>query len=114
MRKPKKALVFFNDTYHQNFCFLKDWTREQVEKTIGIDTGGSGGITIFKDDMIFIWVDNLDGEGVSHLVHECVHAGNFTLGHRGVKVSAKEDEAQAYLIQFIFHNCFKTIKRKVK
>ena len=107
----KKALYFTSDIYNQEYFFLKYWSREQFEKVIGVDLSNSGGMTVFKDGVIYIWVESLEGQGVSHLVHECLHATNFTLGSRGVKVSAKDDEAQAYLIQWIFDNCFQSLKK---
>lgn len=103
----KKAIFFTSDLYHQNYYFLKDWTREELEKALGLDSGGAGGLTVLKEDSIFIWVEQQKGEGVSHLVHECQHATNFTLGTRGVKIKHNNDEAQAYLIQWIFWNCYK-------
>lgn len=71
-------------------------------------------ITFTHKGFIYIWIDDPCDEPVDCLVHECVHAANFVLGSRGVGVSAKDDEAQAYLVQWVFANCFKTLSRYLK
>lgn len=108
--KDKLALKFTSDLYQQDFYFLKYWTRKQFELITGVDAANSGGMTVLKDGNIYIWVEDLKGEGISHLTHECIHACNFTLGPRGVKISTKNDEAQAYLTQWIFNECYKSLK----
>lgn len=113
--KTKKALSFYLDLYRQQYYFLKDWTREQVEKTLGIDTGVCGGITCHKEGIIYIWVSDIySDEGVSELTHESIHAANFTLKNVGIKISVKNDEAQTYLSQWIFNHCYQSVKRKLK
>lgn len=47
-----------------------------------------------------IWVSSTAGLGA--LVHESIHAANFTLECVGVGADFKNDEAQAYLAQLIF------------
>lgn len=106
----KKALRFVADIYQQEFFFLKYWSREQFENTLGIDSSYCGAMTVFKDGKVYIWVEDVTGEGVSHLVHECIHAANFTLGTRGIKISTKNDEAQTYLTQWIFYQCYNSLK----
>lgn len=106
----KKALRFVADVYQQEFFFLKYWSRKQFETTLNIDSNNSGGMTVLKDGIVYIWIESITGEGVSHLVHECIHAANFTLGIRGIKVSTKNDEAQTYLTQWIFHQCYTSLK----
>lgn len=106
----RKALKFVADVYQQEFFFLKYWSREQFESVLSVDSSNSGGMTVFKDGCIYIWIEDISGEGVSHLVHECIHAANFTLGVRGIKVSTKNDEAQTYLTQWIFHQCYMSLK----
>jgi hypothetical protein len=115
MRKPPRALYFYSDLYRQDFYFLSGWSREQVEKQLGCELEGGAGATIRHDGDVFIWVEDVSNpEGISELCHESVHAANMTLGARGVSVSAEDDEAQAYLVQWIFHNCYKIAKRKLK
>lgn len=109
-----KAITFYSDIYRQNFHFLKGWTLPEVEALAGQEIECASGVTFECGDAIFLWVTSLEGEGLSELVHECVHAANFTLGRRGIKVSAKQDEAQAYLVQWIFHNCYRPRKARKK
>jgi hypothetical protein len=108
--KGKKALRFVADVYQQEFFFLKYWSREDFEIALGVDSINSGAMTVLKNGIIYIWVDSIKGEGVSHLAHECCHAANFTLGTRGIKISTKNDEAHAYLTQWIFYQCYKSLR----
>jgi len=43
------------------------------------------------------------------LVHECVHVASFILELAGVPVSAKEDEALAYLVGYIWSEVVKKV-----
>lgn len=45
------------------------------------------------------------------LVHELAHATFYILSHAGVPVTPKNDEAFAYLIDALFGECQKAIKR---
>ena len=56
----KKALCFTSDIYNQNYYFLKYWTREQFERVVGIDSNNSGGMTVFKDGNIYIWIESIE------------------------------------------------------
>jgi len=58
-----------------------------------------------KNFIISIWVP--DKKDLSAVVHECVHAANFTLESRGVKPCFDNDEPQAYLVQLIFNKATK-------
>lgn len=115
MRKPPKALYFESDIYRQDYYFLVGWTREHVEKTLGVSIEGGAGAAIQKDGTIYIWLQDVSNpEGLSELAHECVHAANMTLGARGIVVNADDDEALAYLVQWIFQHCYKVAKRRMK
>ena len=106
----KKALRFVADVYQQEYLFLRYWSRDQFERLLGIDSSHSSAMTVLKDGSVYIWIDKVTGEGLSHLVHECIHAANFTLGIRGIKVSTKNDEAQTYLTQWIFQQCYASLR----
>lgn len=116
MARQKRALYFYSDLYHQGYYFLFRWSREQVSKFIPGDFSSARGFAVpgEKDGAIYIWVEDGCEDEISCLVHECIHAANFTLGPRGIKVSAKQDEAHAYLTQWIFTNCFSVMGNKKK
>ncbi len=48
---------------------------------------------------IVVWTLN---EKPSTIVHECVHAANYSLGHAGVVADHDNDEPQAYLTELLF------------
>jgi hypothetical protein len=108
--KGRKAFRFIIEIYQQEVLFLKNWTREHFEELLEVDSSNCGAMTVLKDGAIYIWVDKENGVDVGHLVHECVHAANFTLGIRGVKISTRNDETQAYLTQWIFQQCYNSLK----
>jgi hypothetical protein len=115
MRKPPKALYFESDIYRQDYYFLIGWNKEQVEKTLKVSVEGGAGATMLQDGTIYIWLHDISNpESLSELSHECVHAANMTLGARGIVVSADDDEALAYLVQWIFQNCYRVAKKRIK
>jgi hypothetical protein len=105
-----KSHPFYEDLYKQHYCYLKGWTREQAENFLEISFDGAGGITVSKGNVIFIWVEDAK-KNPSHLTHECIHAANFCLKSRGVKISTKNDEAQAYLVEWILLQCTQRKKK---
>jgi hypothetical protein len=112
MRRPRKALCFQSDLYHQDFLYLHKWPLKAVEEIMGPLGENCGGAADMKDGIIYIWVNPAFKSGIAgRLSHEAVHAANFVLGSRGVVVSAKDDEAQAYLVQWIFDHCYKLVKK---
>lgn len=112
MSRPRKALFFHSDLYRQDFYFLYRWSPQQVDKLLGPNYADRGGFADLIGDNVYMWI--AEGEGYGALVHECVHAANFVLGSRGVAVSAKDDEAQAYLVQWIFDKCCLKFKPLIK
>lgn len=110
----KKALYFYSDIYHQGFYYLHKWTRAQINKEFLLGNELARGLTFTRDGLIYIWLDDPCEDPAACLAHECVHAANFALGSRGVKVTTDDDEAQAYLVQWIFSNCFKKLKSAIR
>lgn len=41
------------------------------------------------------------------VAHECIHACNMILEHRGIISSFNNDEAQAYFLEWIVNECYK-------
>lgn len=118
MRKNPKALRFVNETYGQEFFFLAGWSEAEA-RGIGLDTINAAGSTDMINGSVYIWLRDLTAnEDIGCLVHECIHASTFTLGFRGIEVSSKNDEAHAYLAQWIFDSCYplalKHAKKKKK
>lgn len=114
MRRNPKALCFLNETYGQDFYFLAGWTDLEA-RGMGLDTVNAAGSTDMINGSVYIWVKDLGcDDAIEYLVHECIHASTFTLGARGIEVSAKNDEAHAYLTQWIFSNCHKLALKHAK
>ena len=111
----KKAYQFYNDVYFQPFFFLPNWTREEIINVFKYDPEeGAQGMAFTTSDGIFIWIKDFTNENMGYLCHEAVHAANILFQQRGQKISTKNDEAQAYMVQWIFDNCRKSIKRRRK
>ncbi len=109
----------FNDLYHQPYVFLPAVTEEQYEKAIRkhdpkyvVNLTGMHGHTTRVDDCIFIWVRDDKLKGLGPLHHESIHAANYTLSDRGIKIDAINDEALTYLSQWIFEKCIKYMRVK--
>lgn len=114
----KKVHAFYSDIYKENFIFLPAFTQKQVnlftkkQKIDPIDISNCDGQTICSNDSIIIWSKFKDRsiESLSTLVHECVHAANMILDHKGIPMSLENDESQAYLVEWIFENCLRALK----
>lgn len=103
--KKKTPVHFYSDLYFMNFYFCPGWTREEMRSWFGVELEQHCyGIMIPLDTGIAIWIDKVEKTG--GLVHECVHAANYLFEQKGIRISTKNDEAQAYLVQWIFDNCF--------
>lgn len=112
--KTKKALYFYSELYKQEYYYLHKWTKQEVEAVFGPMQKFAGGVTMEINGQVIIWIEDINNGGISDLVHECIHAANFTLLSRGIKVNAKNDEAHAYLAQWIFEICFNKAKTVLK
>lgn len=111
----KKAYQFYNDVYFQAFYFLPNWTREDMIKVFHQDVDSDAqGMTFNRPEGIFIWIREFNNENLGYLTHESVHGANFLFALKGQKISVKNDEAQAYLVQWIFDNCRKYLRKKRK
>lgn len=49
-------------------------------------------------------------ENQATLAHECFHAANYTLEHRGFRLSDTSEEAYAYYLSWLYEECMKRIK----
>ena len=78
------------------------------------DFGGANGKALEGHNGNFIiWSKGSSRRFISVIAHECLHITNMILSSRGVGVTLENDEAQAYLMEFIFNKClsFKSIKK---
>lgn len=108
--KPKH---FYCETYFQNYYFCPGWTAKQVKDYFNIDLyENSHGSCSHNSQGVVIWVKGNGYEALENLCHESIHAANFTLDSKGVDVTTRNDEALAYLAQFVFRNCLKHLKIK--
>lgn len=106
----KKSRHYYCEMFGMNYYFLIGWPAERAAKylkkyfkyegefdaagkTVLFGIGGSSGIAIWTKP----------GDRIKDvLVHECVHAANFTLNHVGVEACHENDETLAYLTGLIF------------
>jgi hypothetical protein len=115
----KKPYIFYSDLYKENFLFMPGYTQKQINslfKKLKIEdppkVENCEGTTDFYDGFIVIWSKHKDKsqESILNLVHESVHAANLILDFKGIPISLENDETQAYLIEWIFENCYKVLK----
>jgi hypothetical protein len=102
---------FYSDLYFQNFYFCPGWKKTELQKRFAVELDEScRGVTMVTEIGIVIWIEEQDLLG--SLAHECVHAAKFLFKQKGVISSNENDEPLAYLVQWIFENCEKKLKRK--
>ena len=107
----KKPHHFYCELYFENFYFCNGWKRSEVKEFFGIEIEErSRGLTASGPNGIVIWIESPQYLGA--LAHESVHAAKFLFNYKGVQPSNENDEPLAYLVQFIFENCYKRIKGK--
>lgn len=109
-------LWFYNETYRENINFCTDITDEDFYEIFHNLTGYRYGEDLFCDgktieygEGILIYLKN--SSDIHILAHECFHASNIIMRKRGIKPDPYNDEPQAYLIQWLFNNCFNHIKK---
>ena len=70
----------------------------------GLEGANGKAIEFWNGDYV-IWVKGSGKKYISALAHECLHITNMILNNRGVGITLDNDEAQAYLMEFIFKKC---------
>lgn len=112
----KKVHHFYSDLYKENIYLMAGFSVKQVQEywdEFAVPRGVHGKcfeLKSDKNDGVFIWLKTNKKTDAEFLVHECIHAASYILDSRGVEISAKNDEALAYLSQWIFSNCFKYLR----
>lgn len=112
--KTPKFYRFYQDLYHQEFVFLPDWTEVNIYQVFAEPIPNSAGAVFLKNGVICIWVKEFTLKNLEYLTHESVHAANVLFTTRGQEIDAVNDEAQAYLVQWIFGQCLKHLRAKRK
>ena len=103
--KPRK---FYLDIYDMTYFYALSWDKKAFSDwftrkfgyspCVGDETAAT--YTIGGENIIVIWTED---KSLRSLVHECVHAANFTLDSIGYKLKLGNDETQCYLVDLIFH-----------
>lgn len=107
----KKPHHFYCELYFQNFYFCPGWKRQEINEYFSVQIDESArGVTLATGNGIIIWIESPKYLGA--LCHEAVHAAKFLFVQKGVIASNDNDEPLAYLVQFIFENCYKKIKKR--
>ena len=107
----KKPHHFYCELYFQNFYFCPGWKRQELNEYFGVQIDEyAKGVTLATGNGIIIWIESPKYLGA--LCHEAVHAAKFLFVQKGVIASNDNDEPLAYLVQFIFENCYKKIKKR--
>ncbi len=110
----KKFYKLFQDLYHHELIFIPNWTRFDIMEYFEIDIGDAAGASFVKNGVVVIWIKEFTFANLDYLVHESVHAANQIFVTRGQELSARNDEVQAYLVQWIFASCLKAGKKILK
>lgn len=121
--KFKTPIWFYNEIYMENFYFCPSFTDEEYREAIyeitGLDWSGSkfsnARTTEISMDSgrYYIFIQLKDIEDIPSLAHECFHASNYIMNRKGIRPDADNDEAQAYLIEWIFKNCYSHLPPRI-
>lgn len=103
---------YYCATFKMNFYFFIGWKPEKFQRYLGKYLNCQANIAPFnngkamlinhpngKGQVTAIWTAKRDASAV---VHECVHAANFTLESIGHIYSYENDEVMAYLVTRLF------------
>ncbi len=109
MRKPKQ---FFCEVYKTTYYSCVRWPISDIRKFLiqqfdhdrpAEEFGGGYCMKVnLADGIVFLIWTSPEDKNNSYLVHECVHAAGWTLLDRGIKADFANDEALAYLTEFLF------------
>lgn len=67
--------------------------------------------TYIKEASVYITIDMTIKEPLVSLVHELMHATTAVLNYAGVVISYENDEAMAYMLDYLFENTYKQIQK---
>lgn len=107
-----KPIRIWCELYKETFVFYPGLPEELFEKKTGVGVAGSDGMTTQQKDSIHLWVRDTGIAGIPDLAHECIHSANYCFERRGVEHTVKNDEAQAYLVEWLMRKCMKHMRVK--
>lgn len=99
---------------HGEWPAARAWMDETFHDITDAEVGqGTGAKTLWIERSqgcaLVLWFPAWFHTGDSHylgvLAHECFHAAEFVLGHRGCAVTDASSEAYAYYIAWMFRSC---------
>jgi len=122
MKTKKKIHWIYNDLYYFNIYFCYGFSKEEyadaIYKTLGFRWEKEGpmtpGLCTYlenKDGSKVIFLNVEDQGETTYLVHESVHAAHRIMYARGLSPDCLNDEAEAYLVAWIFKKCNDYIKK---
>lgn len=98
-----KIKKFYNDLYFIDFIFVVTKSKKKVEKKFNLTWNKVGGCTKYGDKILII----INPESpLDSLVHECDHAVTYAWKKRGISFRKQPDECHAYLLAWIFSECY--------
>lgn len=111
-------LHIYDFIYRQNYYYIDVKTHKEYwdicKRQLNCDVGSKetktdGGFNVFKQgkdktEVCFIWAKEK-----RDIVHECFHAIDYTLRHRGIPLNDDTTEAFAYALGFLVDEIFKNI-----
>ncbi len=110
----KKIYKIYQDLYHQEILFIPNWTRMEIIEHFSTDVEDAAGAVFLKEGILVLWIKEFTDSNLEYLVHESTHVANMIFGMRGQAIDVNNDEAQAYLIQWVFQQCKQALKKTRK
>ena len=113
MVHKKIPIELYNQVVHVIIC--QDCEKEKHKlPQLDIDNWNFGGYSIRVETDHYILLNKKYGKDylLSTAVHEAFHVSNFIMKQVGIHPDVNNDEAQAYLLTYIFEQILKTINNK--
>lgn len=114
MKKLPKPRSFRCELYMVKIHYYQKTSPEQTIQSLSrylhVDfdrnrfDGLDGTATQIRDSEYVIWVR---GNDLATLAHECLHIANMILDAKGIIPSFSNDEAQAYLMNYLINKCLR-------
>ena len=103
----KRIVHHYNQTFKMNFYFCLGWRQDRyvsmmkrrfdINLQVNSRLAHTCPVSIGNELAVAVWISKDAHPAV--LAHECLHAVNMTLLHRGVTADFENDELQAYFLE---------------